>query len=91
MTIGILIILAVFFSLSNSFWIFIGCLVGIFGLYKIIRSFPNGVGAIIVGIIIVLAAIGTININFWEFILILLASGFIEGGLRIMISDDRKE
>jgi len=89
LSLGILIILAVFFSLSNSFWLFIGFFISIFGVYKLIKSFPNGIGALIVGVIIIISSLGFIYINFWEFILVLLGAGLIEGGLRIAISNVR--
>lgn len=89
LSLGILIILAVFFSLSNSFWLFIGFFISIFGVYKLIKSFPNGIGALIVGIIIIISSLGFVYINFWEFILVLLGAGLIEGGLRIAISNVR--
>jgi len=89
LSLGILIILAVFFSLSNSFWLFIGFFISIFGVYKLIKSFPNGIGALIVGVIIIISSLGFVYINFWEFILVLLGAGLIEGGLRIAISNVR--
>ncbi|SHH15926.1 hypothetical protein [Thermosipho atlanticus] len=86
-SLGVLIILAVFFSLSNSFWIFIGFLIGTFGVFKMVKSFPNGAGSLLVGVIIIITSLGVVDINFWEFILVLLGAGLIEGGLRIVVSN----
>ncbi|QTA37259.1 hypothetical protein JYK00_05810 [Thermosipho ferrireducens] len=83
---GILLILAVFFSLTSPFWIFIGFLITAAGLGMMIKKFPSGIGATIVGIIVILTAFEFINIGFWEFILVLIGAGLIEGGIKVLIS-----
>jgi len=89
LSLGVLIILAVFSSLSSSFWLFIGFFISVFGIFKMVKSFPSGIGALIVGIIIVITSLGFVDVNFWEFILVLLGAGLIEGGLRILFLNVR--
>lgn len=82
---GILILFSVFFSFSYSFIFLIGFLIIGFGIYKLIRSFPKGIAAIIVGSIIVASAFGKIHFDVLEFIVILISSGLIEVGLDLIV------
>ncbi|ACJ76067.1 hypothetical protein THA_1629 [Thermosipho africanus TCF52B] len=63
----------------------IGFLIIGFGIYKLIRSFPKGIAAIIVGSIIVASAFGKIHFDVLEFIVILISSGLIEVGLDLIV------
>lgn len=82
---GILILFSAFFSFSYSFIFLIGFLIIGFGIYKLIRSFPKGIAAIIVGSIIVASAFGKIHFDVLEFIVILISSGLIEVGLDLIV------
>lgn len=83
---GVFILLSVILSITSPIWLFIGSIAILAGIISMIKSFPNGFGLTILGAFITLQALEYLKLGFWELIAVILASGLIEIGLKILVS-----